>query len=321
MPGSLVSVVIVTAGKGNFVNDCLCSLERQSWRDSEIIVVDNSLDERLSVSIAREFPRARILKNEKNLFYCRSLNQGIAVCEGEFILCLNDDVVLGEKFIEEALKGFSKSPHIGIVSGKVLRADKRTIDSAGLFLSPWRTAAERGYGVLDKGQFEEEGYVFGVNGAVAFYRKALLDSLKIETSPGITEYFDADFNFFYEDLDICWRAQNAGWKGYYIPSALAYHVRGATARNARGINKRFARFYLNDELNFYLVKNRHLAIIKNEKPLYFALFLPLLFIYDAVTFAYLIFCRPSVLKFFFNPAIPFQSAFRKRKLIKKLKRR
>jgi len=321
MPGALVSVVIVTAGKGNFVKDCLRSLEKQSWRNREIIVADNSLDERLSLSIAREFPFARILKNEKNLFYCRSLDQGIAVCEGEFILCLNDDVVLGEKFIEEALKGFSVSPDIGMVSGKVLRADKRTIDSTGLFLSLWRTASERGYGVLDKGQFKEEGFIFGVNGAVAFYRKALLDRLKIESSSGITEYFDADFNFFYEDLDICWRARNAGWKGYYIPSALAYHVRGATARYARGINKRFARFYLNDELNFHLVKNRYLAIIKNEKLLYFVLLLPLLFIYDAVTLSYLIFCRPSVLRYFFDSAIPFQSAFRKRQFIKKLKRR
>jgi GT2 family glycosyltransferase len=257
----------------------------------------------------------RILKNEKNLFYCRSLNQGIAACSGEFILCLNDDVVLGERFIEEALKGFFASPHIGMVSGKVLRADKKTIDSTGLFLSTWRTASERGYGALDKGQFQKEGYVFGVNGAVAFYRKTFLDSLKIEPSPGITEYFDEDFSFFYEDLDMCWRGHNAGWKGYYIPTALAYHVRGATARNARGINKRFARFYLNDELNFHLVKNRYLAIIKNENWLYFVLLLPLLFIYEAAAFAYLIFCRPSVLRSFFNPAIPFQSALHKRQLI------
>jgi GT2 family glycosyltransferase len=321
MPGASVSVVIVTAGKGGFIKNCLHSLGKQSFGDTEIIVIDNSLLEHFSVSIAGEFPCARILKNELNMFYCRSLDQGIAVCSGEFILCLNDDVVLEKNFIEEALKGFSVSPDIGMVSAKILRADKKTLDSTGLFLSPWRTAAERGYGEADKGRFGKEGYVFGVNGAVAFYRKALLDGLKVEVSAGVTEYFDNDFSFFYEDLDMCWRAQNAGWKAYYIPSAIAYHVRGATARSEQGINKRFARFYLNDELNFHLVKNRYLAIIKNERLTSFFVFLPLIFIYDAAAFIYLIFCRPAVLRFFFNPAIPFQSAFRKRQFIKKLKRR
>ncbi|MFA5119248.1 MAG: glycosyltransferase [Candidatus Omnitrophota bacterium] len=321
MPGVSVSIVIVTAGKGDFIKNCLCSLGKQSFRDTQVIVIDNSLLEHLSLSIVREFPSVRILKNELNMFYCRSLDQGIAVCEGKFILCLNDDVVLEGNFIEEALKGFSVSPDIGMVSGKILRADKKTLDSTGLFLSPWRTAVERGYGTPDEGRFARDGYVFGVNGAVAFYRKALLDGLKVEVSPGVTEYFDNDLAFFYEDLDICWRAQNAGWKAYYVPSAIAYHVRGATARRAQGINKRFARFYLNDELNFYLVKNRCLTIIKNEKLICFLMFFPLIFIYDAVTFIYLIFCRPAVLRFFFDPAIPFQSAFRKRQFIKKLKRR
>ena len=109
-----------------------------------------------------------------------------------------------------------------MVSAKVLRADGKTIDSTGLFLSVWRTAGERGHGLIDTGRFEREEYIFGVNGAVAFYRRQMLEEIKIGQ-----EYFDPDFHIFYEDLDMAWRAQRAGWRGYYIPQAIAYHARGS----------------------------------------------------------------------------------------------
>src|SRR3989338_6010416 len=92
---------------------------------------------------------------------------------------------------------FFVNEKIGMVSGKLLRSDRRIIDSAGLFLSCWRTAKERGYGLKDRGQFEKEEYVFGVNGAAAFYRKKMLDEIKLGS-----EYFDSDFHIFYEDLDV-----------------------------------------------------------------------------------------------------------------------
>ncbi|MFA6217659.1 MAG: glycosyltransferase [Candidatus Omnitrophota bacterium] len=320
MSAVLVSIIIVTAGKEGHIHKCLSSIVKQSFRNTETIVIDNSLNSALGYFIAREFPFSRVLKSEKNLFYCAALNKGIAESRGEFVLCLNDDVVLDERFVEEALRGFSVGPGIGMVSGKILRPDKKTIDSAGLFLSLWRTPLERGYGRIDRGQFERQGYVFGVNGAVAFYRKEMLNSLLIKGLPGGQEYFDTDLGFFYEDLDIAWRAQKSGWKGYYIPAAIAYHVRGATARQSKGINKRFARFYLNDELNFNLIRNRYLVIIKNDKLLTFLACLFFMILFDLVTFAYLIIFRPTVLKFFFNSAIPFRSALRKRKLIKQLKR-
>jgi Predicted glycosyltransferases len=181
-----------------------------------------------------------------------------------------------------------------MVSGKILRSDKATLDSTGLFLSHWRTAKERGYGLKDKGRYEKQGYVFGVNGAVAFYRKEMLEKIKINN-----EYFDKGLRMFYGDLDIAWRAQNSGWKGYYIPGAVACHVRGATARGGRGINKRFARRFLSDELYADLIKNRYRVILKNDTFLSFLLNLPFILIYDAISWAYTLLFRPAVLIKFF----------------------
>ena len=161
------------------------------------------------------------------------------------------------------------------------------------------------------GKFEEEGYVFGVSGAAAFYRRNMLESLKVDS-----EYFDSDFGYFYEDLDIAWRAENSGWKGYYIPRAIAYHLRGGTARKQDGRGRRFARYYLNDELHYDLLKNRYLTIIKNDSLFKFLLNFPFIVLYDIVSWGFAILSRPGLVRMVFSQKIPVAAAFRKRKIMR-----
>ncbi|MFA4888718.1 MAG: glycosyltransferase [Candidatus Omnitrophota bacterium] len=272
MSSQLVSIIVVSAGSNAYLKPCLDSLEQQSHQNKEVIVIDNSL-------------------LEEPLSYCAALNKGIGKAKGDFILCLNDDVSLDKDFIREALRGFLLSEKIGMVSGKILRPDAKIIDSTGLFLSPWRTPMERGYNLLDKGQFENKGYIFGVSGAAAFLRKAMLEAIKDNYG-----YFDLRFGFFFEDLDLAWRANRFGWQGYYIPAAIAYHVRGATARKASGINKPFARRYLDASMQACLLKNRYLTLLKNESWPDFILHLPLIIIHDCAMWAYALFFTPAAIK-------------------------
>jgi GT2 family glycosyltransferase len=133
-----------------------------------------------------------------------------------------------------------------------------------------------------------------------------------------SDYFDSDLRIFYEDLDIAWRAHKFGWKGYYIPGAIAYHIRGGTVRQGKGMNKRYARHFLSDNLHFDLFKNRYLTIIKNETFLGFLLHLPFIVIYDIFLWSYLLIFKFSVVKIILSKKIPISSAFRKRTLLKKL---
>jgi len=307
----LVSAIIVTKGRKDYILPLLGSLKRQTGHDLEIIIIDNSLNPDFSKEIILRHPHIKLYSSPSNLLsYCQALNTGINMSAGDFILCLNDDVLLSNDFIEKAMRGFKVNKRIGMVSGKILRFDKKTIDSSGLFLTIWRTARERGYGQLDHGQFEKEGFIFGVNGAVAFYRREMLEEIKIGG-----EYFDSDFRFFYEDLDIAWRAQNSGWRGYFIPEAEVCHLRGGTARNGKGINKKYARRYLNDELQFDLIKNRYLAIIKNDSLLNLLFFLPCIVFYDIFVWGYIVFFRPTFIKEIFFKSIPLNSALKKRRIL------
>jgi len=313
MSNRLVSIIIVTCGRRDYLRSCLDSIKKQAYSALEIIVIDNSLNPNFSQEIIKRYPEVKLHASLKNLPYCGALNKGIEISKGYFILCLNDDVTLDEGFIEKALGGFSINKKIGMVSGKILRSDGKAIDSTGLFLSIWHTAKERGYGLKDIGQFEKEEYIFGVNGAVAFYRREMLENIKIGS-----DYFDTDYRFFYEDLDTAWRGQNFGWKAYYIPEAIAYHVRGATARAGYGIDKPYARRYLNSDLHLDLIKNRYLTFIKNESFFRFVLYLPFILLYDFLVWGYILIFRPSLIKKFLLNLKYLKSAFKKRRLVKKV---
>ena len=289
----LVSVIIVTSGSKNYLWRCIDSIKAQSYSNLETIVIDNSLDPGLSVKTRESFPFLNLYSNPQNLYYGVSLNKGIKASHGEFALCLNDDVVLERDFIREAIKGFQVKDNIGMVSGKILRLDGFTLDSTGLFLSLWYSAKERGYGRKDAGKFEKFGFIFGVSGAAAFYRRRMLDDIKHGQ-----DYFNPDFRMFYEDLDISWRANKRGWKAYYMPAARAFHARGGSLRPESGLDKPIARKYLNDEMHSDLIKNRYLAIMKNATFAGFLGHLIPIILYDFCAWGYVLFFRRKVAKIF-----------------------
>ena len=289
-----VSAIVVTIGAKDYIKLSLDSLLKQVYLPSEIIVINNSFKSNLAGQLNKSYPSVKVYSNSENLFYGASLNKGIGLSCGEFILCLNDDVALDKYFIHEALNSFLINEKIGMVGGKVLRSNGKILDSTGLFLTLSRTAKDRGYGRLDLSMYENPGFIFGVNGAAVFYRKKMLDEVKEREG-----YFDSRFRMFYEDLDISWRANKKGWRAYYAPTAVAYHVRGGSFRSDPGIDKAIARKYLNEQLHYELIKNRYLTILKNETFLGFLLHLIPILIYDLCVWAYILFFQPKFIKFIF----------------------
>ncbi|HTY44393.1 MAG TPA: glycosyltransferase [Patescibacteria group bacterium] len=288
----IVSVVVVTCGGHEYIKPCLDSVHAQTYPHLQTVIIDNSLKKDFALRMAEQYPGATIYSASSNLFYCGGLNKGISLSCGDFILCLNDDVILDAHFIEYGLRGFRIDPAVGMVSGKIVRMDGITLDSTGLYVSLWGTARERGYGRKDGGQFQRPGFVFGVTGAAAFYRRHTLLSIREAEDA----YCDPVFRFFYEDLDMSWRAQRKGWKAYYVPQATAMHARGATVRAGCGVGQPYARLYLSDGLQADLIKNRYLTIIKNASFWDVCLRLPFLVWYELLVWGYAICFRPRLIR-------------------------
>jgi GT2 family glycosyltransferase len=250
-----VSVLVVNYNAGDELVECLETVRAQRYdRPVEFVVVDNaSADD--SLARARErFPDLIVVANKENAGYARAMNQALAASRGPVVLALNFDVRLEPDFLAEAVRGIESDPRIGSVSGKLVRQwdeDVRLIDSAGIsFHHMFPT--DRGQGKRDIGQYDHPEEIFGASGAAALYRREMLEAIAVDG-----EVFDEDFFMVVEDVDVAWRAQNAGWRCLYCPAARALHRRGTTWRGDR---RGRGRYY------FWGNRNRYLTILKNLDP-------------------------------------------------------
>jgi len=302
----LVSVIIVNWNGAKFLESCLDSVLNQSYPDREILMIDNASQDN-SVQIVRERylqPASdvpvRLVENSENRGYCEGCNQGIDLAAGAYILILNPDTILSPNFIQSLVSSAELDPRIGMVAGKLLRFDRVTLDTTGQFLRWNLTPLDRGYGEQDTGQFDTPGYSFSTCGAAAFYRREMLEDIKIDG-----EYFDTSFFTYYEDLDLGWRAQLLGWKCYYNPEALAFHYRGGSLHQPEGwehlprpLKGILPRYSFRDKPPFlqkHILKNRYLTLVKNLGALDLILNLPSLLLFESLIWGYACLIQPELL--------------------------
>lgn len=243
------SIIIPVFNSEKVLPECLESLAVQTHPPLEIILVDNGSTDDGVRNAQQRWPDLKVIRNEENQGYAGGCNQGIRKVSGDYTLLLNDDARLDRFFLENAEKAFEEHPEAGSVSGKVYRAEKPILDSTGIMLQKRKfSPSDRGENEEDRGQYNQEQYVFGPSGAAACYRTAALEDARIGD-----EYLDEDFFAYYEDVDLSWRLQLLGWRCLYRPDAVAFHDRKGPERKDRRIYVRsFA--------------NRYLCYIKNELP-------------------------------------------------------
>lgn len=231
---------------------CLESLLAQSVPVG-VAVYDNASSDGSADLVARRFPAVTLVRSERNLGYAGAANRAIRESSGAYLLLLNPDVTLAPTFVERLLEVAERDPRIGSLTGKLLRRPaepgERRIDSAGHVLYRNRWAANRGTGEPDRGQYDAPGEVFGVSGAAALYRRAMLEDVRVGA-----EYFAESFFAYLEDVDLDWRARLRGWRAYYVPAAVALHARGHKGRRAiRDVR-----------LLRHQLKNHYLLLLRND---------------------------------------------------------
>jgi GT2 family glycosyltransferase len=249
----LVSIGIITWNSEGDLPACLEGLAAQDDPALEMIAVDNGSGDGTVDLIRKRLPGANLLTNQANEGYCRAHNQAIARSQGEFYLGLNPDVRLLPGYIERMVRALQSRPEYGSAVGKLWQTtdhDPRLLDSTGLFLDRRRHQYLRGHGRPDLGQYDQAEEIFGVDGAVAFHRRKMLEDVAFEG-----QYFDEQFFTYMEDVDLAWRARLLGWKSWYEPAAQAFHERKF---------KPGRRGHIEREIRRVSVKNRYLVILKNE---------------------------------------------------------
>ena len=304
-----VAVVVVTRNSKRFITDCLESLQALQRPPAEVVVVDNGSTDGTAELVRSRFSESLVVDSGGNVGFCRANNEGIARTSSPWVLVLNPDTRLHERFLEELLPAFA-DPRVGIACGKLLRFDGVTFDSAGQELGRSRQPVERGYGTPDRGEYDRDDEVFGACGAAALYRRAMIDDV---ADPG-GAFFDDAFFAFYEDLDVAWRARRRGWKASYRHRALGWHFRGGTSDRARVRWRWLALVSRDPETRFHVAKNRYLTLLRNDRPRDYVRDLPFILARDLGTVALLLATSPRVLGRLWRERELFRAALRRRRL-------
>jgi GT2 family glycosyltransferase len=149
----------------------------------------------------------------ENTGFAKANEEGLKASQGEYIMLVNNDVVIDKDCVRNLLQAMETYPEVGICASKMIVHGQDNIDSAGDGFTTSLKGYKRGEGLLSSA-YNEEGYIFGACAGAALYRKKMIDEIG---------FLDEAFFLIHEDSDFNFRAQLAGWKVYYIPSAIAFH--------------------------------------------------------------------------------------------------
>ena len=237
----MISVVILNFNGKRYLEDCLTSVLSQTFRDFEVIIVDNGSSDGSAEYLGTNYPWVKVVKNTRNLGFAEGTNTGIRQAKGEYILTLNNDTQMDNRFLECLERVMKSDKSVGMCAPKMLFCDGR-INSVGICLSRSGAAWDRGMSEPDKGQYNSQEEVFGPCAGAALYRKKMLEEIGL---------FDEDFFLYMEDVDLAFRGRLAGWKCLYVPDAKVHHVYGGTT----GFGSDLSVYYGNRNILWYVAKD------------------------------------------------------------------
>jgi len=215
----LISIIIPNHNGAKYLSDCLQSLRSQTFRNSEIIVVDNASSDE-SLRVAQSF-ECSLIQNSSNLGFAGAVNRGIHRARGEWVVVLNNDTELPPDWLAECVRGIESHAEAVFFACKIMDfTDHSRLFSAGDCYLRAGIGYRRGQELADRPEFSRECRIFSASGCAALYRRDILLELG---------GFDERFFAYLEDVDLGLRIQAAGYCGFYLPRAKVYHVGAGTS--------------------------------------------------------------------------------------------
>jgi GT2 family glycosyltransferase len=232
MPKSpIVSVIILNFLGEKSLPDTIDSLLNQDFSRSnfEIIIVDNNSTDNSRTIInkyAKDYPELiKTIFNYRNHGFAKGNNQAIRVSKSKFICLLNNDCIVEKNWLTVMVNSINSLPNTFSFGSKIKRypPEVNLIQNAGSII--FYDGYTKDIGAIvsrehqqsyeaDIGQYQKQVEVYSTCGAAVIYSRTILDQIGL---------LDENFFMYYEDLEICERAQLSGYSSYYCPTAVAYH--------------------------------------------------------------------------------------------------
>lgn len=257
----LVSIIIVTYNSRDDIDECLKSVENQTYKDFEVIVVDNASSDGTSDYIERNYPFVKLVRSEVNLGYSGGNALGLSYAQGEYITLLNADVAVDGDWLSELVAGTRKHSEAGIIASNILLYNNsRIVNAYGNEVHFTGLVFSRFWGKLESGCKEE--YVLSPSGAAFMVRRDVVKDVG---------FIDGDFFMEFGDVDLALRVLLRGWKCVVMPSSRAYH---------KFLLKMTPRRY------FVLERGRYLTLVKNFSRRTLTLLFPSLVVTEVLSWGF-----------------------------------
>lgn len=235
----------------------------------DIVVADNASTDDSLEFIRNNFPQVKIVTLEKNYGFAEGYNRAIAKINSEFIILLNSDVEVTNKWASKLLEFLRIHPDVGAVQPKIKSyVNRHTFEYAG---AAGGLIDRMGYPFCqgrilsevedDMGQYDAFTEIFWTTGAAMIIRKNLFEKIG---------GFDSDFFAHMEEIDLCWRLKQGGYRMYVVPSSVVYHKGGGTLS------------YQSPRKTFLNFRNGMSLLLKNEKGLTLLWLFPLRIVLDII---------------------------------------
>ncbi|WP_298533897.1 glycosyltransferase family 2 protein [uncultured Algibacter sp.] len=234
-----IAVVILNWNGKKLLEQFLPSVVENS-PEVTVYVADNASTDDSVQFINKAFPTVKIIQNKENGGYAKGYNDALKKIKADIFCLLNNDVEVTKHWLSPVLETFAKEPKTAIIQPKLLDYNNRThfeyAGAAGGFIDKYGYPYCRGriFNSIeeDKGQYNDVTEIFWASGACLFIRSVVYNKLN-----GLDESFFAHM----EEIDLCWRAKNLGFRIKYVGASKVYHLGGATL-NEQNPKKTFLNF-------------------------------------------------------------------------------
>lgn len=237
-----------------------------------MILVDNGSQDDSVQFVQTNFPDVKVILNRENLGFAEGCNVGAKAAQGEYIVFLNYDMALEERWLAELISAAEEDKQVGIVMSKILLFDQKdVINTSGNKLHYLGFGWAGNFGVKDEGQFEKHE-IAAASGASMLVKRKVIDEVGL---------FDDSFFMYQEDADFSWRARLKGNKVVFAPASVVYHK--------YTFDKGMHKFY-------YLERNRLIMILKNYSFKTLVLITPILLFCEVGMLLYFLLVRGLKIK-------------------------
>ncbi len=215
-----VTIIIPNYNGRHFMAACLDSLRNQTYRDFQIVIVDNASSDGSLEFLRANYPEAHLLPLDKNYGFSKAVNAGIEYARTPYVILLNNDTAADKDYVSQMVRAIESAPDIFSVSSKMIQMyHPELIDSTGDLYTVLGWGICRGNG-QPVSKYTVSDRIFTACAGAAIYRRSVFQEIGL---------FDEHHFAYLEDIDIGYRAQIYGYRNIFCSGALVRHVGSGTS--------------------------------------------------------------------------------------------